>query len=180
MLVSLAGLCLLVFGAREAASLRARLTPASLLIGAQSAVEAPDGTLFVGSDLARVHVYTRDGLPVRGFEVPIDRFALRLAPPDRLWLVPETGAPLAFDLEGNPVETGAAASPPPDPAGAALRIRDGDVVEGDAGSTRVRVHGYETHMDMLVHTLAVGLALFSGGALLLGGMVATGRRRSDA
>lgn len=179
--VSALGLALLLAGGREAAGLRARLSPAGLLIGAQHAVASPDGRVLVASKLSRVHVYSAEGRPLRGFEVPASRFRLRVVGADRVWVLPAEGDARAYDLDGNPApaptpaELASRAEPTaPDDA---LRIDGGDVVRATPAGDRVLVRGYTSHTAMLLHALAVGACLFAGGLLLIGGVVATGRRR---
>jgi hypothetical protein len=175
-LVSAVGLALLLVGGYEAAGLRARLSPASLLIGASDVVRALDGSLFVASKLARVHVYSAEGRPLRGFEVPVHDFHLEVSGPDRLWVRPADGDGLAYDFDGHPVDPPAPSETAPPAKSEALRIDDGDVVEATAEGSRVLVRGYVSHGWMLAHVLAVGCALFAGGVLLLGGVLSTGRR----
>ncbi|MGH0030669.1 MAG: hypothetical protein ACQGVC_12820 [Myxococcota bacterium] len=175
LLASLLGLGLLLLGGSEAAGLRARLSPAGLLIGAHSVVAAPEGRIFVGSDLARVHVYSAQGRPLRGFEVPVARFALRLEGAERLVVVPDDGSPpRAYDFAGEPLGPAPGAAQPS--AASDLAIEGGDVVRRGADGTRVIVRGYASHARMLLHTLAVGACLFAGGFLLIGGVLWTGRR----
>ena len=182
MLASLLGLGLLLLGGREAAALRARLSPSSLLIGAHTVVAAADGTLFVGSP-GRVHVYRADGSPLRGFLVPVEGdFRLAIGGPDRLLIAAEAGGErLAYDFAGEPLSPDVAATAQPTPAGGdgvRYRIDGGDVVRVAGGSAETLVRGYPTHAAMLVHTLWTGLSLFLGGLLLVGGIASTGARRS--
>lgn len=177
LLASATGLVLLLLGGYEAAGLRARLSPSSLLIGAQSVVASVDGRVFVGSNLSRVHVYSAEGKPLYGFEVEGTDFELLVEGADRLRIARSDGTSGFVNLQGEPIP----ASPPvasPPPADTGLRIDGGDVVRITDGARRVLVRGYSSHDHMLFHTLAVGVALFAGGLLLVGGMLATGRRSS--
>jgi len=190
--VSALGLCLLLVGGHEAASLRVRLAPASLLIGARQVVSAPDGRFFVASNLARVHAYSAEAEPLGSFQVPTTRFRLHVAGPDLLLVVPDEGPPLAFDFEGLPADdpTGEElAATADDPTGeelaatadaaasaGALRVENGDVLSAASGRERVRVRGFASYGTLWARVFLTGLCLFSGGLLLIGGVVSTGRR----
>lgn len=178
--MSALGLCLLLVGGHEAASLRVRLAPASLLIGARQVVSAPDGRFFVASNLARVHAYSAEAEPLGSFQVPTTRFRLHVAGPDLLLVVPDEGPPLAFDFEGLPADdpTGEELAATADAAASAgaLRVENGDVLSAASGRERVRVRGFASYGTLWARVFLTGLCLFSGGLLLIGGVVSTGRR----
>lgn len=178
--MSALGLCLLLAGGHEAAELRVRMAPGSLLIDARQAVSAPDGRIFVASRLARVHRYDAEAKPLGGFQVPTPHFRLYVAGPDRLLVVPDQGKPLAFDFEGlpadDPTRAELAAAAAAAASDSALRVENGDVLSAASGRERVLIRGFASYGTLWTRVFLAGLCLFAGGLLLVGGVLSTGRR----
>ena len=99
--VALVGLALLLLGAWSLAQLRISLSRGPMLISPFGIDARADGTLLVGVEGARIHLYDGDGRFLDAWSVPDagGRFRLRVVGPDRIDVATETN-PRVIELDG--------------------------------------------------------------------------------
>lgn len=134
--VAVAGTCLLVLGAWSLAQLRISLARGPMLLSPFGMAVTGDGSLLVGVDGSRVHVYDGEGSFQRAWDVPsaAGRFRLRVTGDDRVQVATET-TPRLLDLDLD----GSLASERPDPEAFARFGPDNDRIASGPDGVRYSI-----------------------------------------
>ncbi len=187
------GLIAMLSGGITASDFRYRIAPSRFLVNPMNISATADGSrIVVGSMFTKLHVFDADGRLQAAWQLPTDAgaFRLALAKGERILVATrETGFLLEYDFAGELLsereDSQAYERIGPDhelgftaPSGTRYLIKDGRVLRATSERTSVVVNGFASHEAITYRMIAMGLCLFFGVLMLIGGFVSTGRPRS--
>ena len=193
--LSALGLALLLAGGSSAADIRYRLSPARFVVKPMALAISPDESrIFVGASSVMLHVVDTTGRIETDWKLPTEggAFRLKVGGDGRIRVATsKTGLVIEYALDGTelsraedaeaferfgalPAEGIAA------PSGNRYAIEGGTVVRVTPQGREVVVNGFASHHAMTGQLARAGLCLFGGVALVIAGIVGTGRRATAA
>ncbi len=185
------GLALILVGGVTTAEFRYRLSPTRLVIEPNNLLVTDDEQhIVVGSGKGKVQVYGPERRVSASWTLVDAGQPFRLALADgRIQVATLDGTMLRErDLDGELVrETedagayerigGANERAYTTPAGVRFRIEEGRILRtGPDGRDEIMVDGFADHSAMTAQMVVMGVCMFAGAGLLIGGFLSTGRR----
>lgn len=192
LLLSAIGLAAMLWGGLATADFRQRIAPGRFIVEPMNVVATPDGSRIVlGSMFVKLNVLDARGRIQAAWTLPTEGgpFRIELVGEEEIRVAPrETGMLHEYDLTGKLLrereDADAFERIGPDhehgfttPSGTQYLIEGGRVLRASSEQETVVVEGFASHSDITTRMISMGLALYLGVGLLVGGMVMTGRRR---
>lgn len=189
------GLAAMLLGGVSAANFRYRIAPARFMVNPMNiATSADESRIVVGSMYAKLHVLDSNGRPQVHWRIPTEGgpFRFVLADDEHIRVAPrETGMLLVYDFAGELLderedpaayerigpdhETGFTAA-----SGVQYLIDGGRILRAGPEAETVLVDGFVSHEAITLRMIGMGVALFGGALLLVGGFISTGKPASKA
>ena len=193
LVIAAIGLITMLSGGFAASDFRYRIAPGRFLVNPMNiTATADESRIVVGSMFTKLHVFDADGRLQAAWQLPTaaGAFRLALANGERILVATrETGMLLEYDFAGELLserqdreayerigpehELGFTA-----PTGTQYLIEDGRVLRATSERQIVIVNGFASHEAITYRMIAMGICLFFGVLMLIGGFVSTGRPRS--
>jgi hypothetical protein len=191
-LIAAMGLVVMLAGGFTASDFRYRIAPSRFLVQPMNIATTPDELqIVVGSMFSKLHVLDPEGRIQAAWQLPTDGgpFRVALAADDRIRVATlETGLLLEYDFAGELIEEREDAEayerfgPEHEhgftaPSGTQYLLEDGHVLRATSESQTILLNGFANHEAITLRVIGMGLALFLGVLMLVGGFVTTGRPR---
>jgi hypothetical protein len=184
------GLITMLAGGLAASDFRHRIAPGRFMVNPMNiTATADESRIVVGSMFSKLHVFDADGRLMAAWQLPTEGGAFRvaLAKGERIRVATrETGLLLEYDFAGELLseredseayerigpdhELGFTAA-----SGTQYLLEDGLVVRATSEQQTVLVNGFASHEAITVRMIVMGISLFVGVLMLVGGFVSTGR-----
>ena len=188
--ISALGLTMMLLGGFSTAKFRYQIAPSRFIVNPMNIeTNVDESRIVVGSMFAKVHVLDAEGRPQAHWQIPTEggRFRLSLASDDRIHVgTRETGLLLEYDFSGELLsesedseayerigpehELGFTAA-----SGTQYLLEEGQIVRARGEVETVLVDGFANHEAITLRMIGMGLSLFVGVLLVVGGFVSTGK-----